>query len=394
MAEGIQIRLTHTGVSASNILVDDIRRATAGGRRGMPDEYVYLPAPTATTPNPSIIVTFGGLVPMSYERGDIRGYIDVGHLTATFIIGGQVQDASDGPVILTAVAGGVSPDKYTGTRDDSLFLINTTADRYQVTLPPGDTHLRQRVRVMDMMGTAVTNPITVVAAAGETINGNVTHTISHAYGRIELAWNQIAQDWFIPSLTIGGIGSFANPVFGDYLTSGLVLQTRGANPPSLKTFRDGLVLFAFIGTGATTKEAYFSVHILHDLKAGSTPSFHVHWAHIIEAPAGDIKWNIEMSYSQGYLAGSFGPSVVLSSVQTVGQQYEHHLTDDDDMLLPPAIASLLEPDGVLLCRVFRDPDDAADTFEDDAFLINIDMHYELGQVGTLERNRPYTSAGF
>lgn len=197
MAFGIQLRLTHTGVSPSNILIDDIRTDASGGRRGLPAEYVYLPAPTVAVPNPQITLTFGSLVPMSFERGDIRGYITQGLITAEFLVGGLLQDASDGPVILTATAGAPTPDAFTGTVNDSLFLVSTVNDAVQITLPAGAAHLRGRFRVIDIGGNASVNNIILVAAGGDTINGLATYTVATNNGLVEFVWDEVG-NWFIP----------------------------------------------------------------------------------------------------------------------------------------------------------------------------------------------------
>ena len=65
MAEGIQLRLTHTGVSASNLMLDDIRSEPS--RRGLTPEFVYLPAPP--------IRGAGGNDPVwAVWKGNIRQY--------------------------------------------------------------------------------------------------------------------------------------------------------------------------------------------------------------------------------------------------------------------------------------------------------------------------------
>lgn len=178
-------------------------------------------------------------------------------------------------------------------------------------------------------------------------------------------------------------------LFDDYTFAGLSLGF-GASPPDLEVFRDSLELRAFVGTGVLVEEAFFSVHYQHDFLAGSAPSFHIHWAHKIGAPSGNVKWQIAISSARGYGKDVFPAETVLSTVQAAGAQYEHSITDDDDMAIP----GTLEPDAISLCRIFRDPADAADTFEDDAFIHHIDVHYEIGQQGTDERNRPFTSMGF
>jgi len=180
------------------------------------------------------------------------------------------------------------------------------------------------------------------------------------------------------------------PVYDDYLTSGLSLGT-GASAPNLTVFRDGLEQNAFAGSGPV-EEAFFNVHMLHGLKAGTDLTFHIHWSHIIGSPSGDVKWGIEYSVARGYEVGVYPASTTLTTVHTAGAQYTHHITDDDDMTVTSGVE--IEPDSVIICRVFRDSSDVEDTFANDAYLFQIDMHYQRGSVGTLERNRPFTSAGF
>lgn len=204
MAEGIQLRLTHTGLSASNILIDDIRGGTSAGRRGLSPEYVYLPAPTTAVPNPQITITYGGAVPMSYERGDIRRYIDGGHLLSEFILGDQVLAGIEAIVTIVATAGAPSPDPYQGETGDLLYLVDSTNDQVNITLPPGATHATGKFRVIDLAGTASTNPITVTTPAGETINGAATYTLDLDNGAAEFVWNGTS-DWFLPVTVWGEI---------------------------------------------------------------------------------------------------------------------------------------------------------------------------------------------
>ena len=214
MAEGIQLRLTHTAQRASNILIDDIRGETSGGgRRGVSPEFIYVPAPTPANPNPQVTLTYGGAVPMSFERGDIRGFINNGDLTAEFIIGGLAQDASDGPVTIVAVAGGASPDVYNATKDDSLFLVDTTNDAVRINLPAGADHLKKRIRVIDVGGNAAVNNITTFAEAPNTIAGGVSDTLSIGNGDVEYIYNANGTDWF--SIVRGTGGPPAGPAGGD-----------------------------------------------------------------------------------------------------------------------------------------------------------------------------------
>lgn len=183
---------------------------------------------------------------------------------------------------------------------------------------------------------------------------------------------------YAPNLYITG------NLYSDYTVSGLALG-KGPSAPTLTTFRNGVDLPAFAGTGPTTEEGFFTIHILHDIKPETFPTFHVHWSHIIGAPSGDVKWNVEYTVARGYEEETYPVTTTLSTTNTAGAQYAHHITPDDDMVMIEDI----EPDMVILGRVYRDPTDVADTFANDAYLIQVDMHYQIGQIGTNQRNRPF-----
>ena len=175
-------------------------------------------------------------------------------------------------------------------------------------------------------------------------------------------------------------------VYDDYVISGLALKLRGVTDPDLVEFRNGLFLYAFDG-GTRVEEAYFSLHVLHGIKQGTTPTFHVHWSQNVASPSGNVKWQIDYSMAKGYGVSAFPAPTTLSVVQACPTQYYHMITDDDEM--PLADITELEPDTLILGRIYRDPTDAEDTSTDDAFLIQIDMHYQRDKLGTSDRNRVF-----
>lgn len=175
--------------------------------------------------------------------------------------------------------------------------------------------------------------------------------------------------------------------FNDYLNSGLSLPRIGANAPSLTTYRDGLFQLAFDG-GVSLNETWANIHILHDYKDGTKIYPHIHWSHIVGAPSGDVKWNIEYSVSKGHSGGTFGASTTVSVTQTAGAQYTHQIAEVSE---GDAIdATNLEPDSVVQFRVYRDPTDGADTFANDAYLIYFDCHVESDRILTNEKVSPFT----
>lgn len=186
--------------------------------------------------------------------------------------------------------------------------------------------------------------------------------------------------------------------YSDYTVSGTSVRN-GAVAPTFAVFNGGLYLPAFDKN--TEQSAHFTIHILHDIKKNSTPTFHIHWSHKIASGSytpdtQKVVWGVEYAIARGYGAGTFSNVRTLTATaQFAGAQYEHHMAGDDSTCqLHADDVAILEPDCVIIGRIFRKAADAADDFADDAFLIQIGMHYEIGQFGTVEKNRAFTAEGF
>jgi hypothetical protein len=197
------------------------------------------------------------------------------------------------------------------------------------------------------------------------------------------------------SIQNAGTDNAAVVGFEDFLFSGLNFTGQGPNSPTQKTFKDDIELPAFVGTGTKVEEGWFTIHLTHKLAANTNMTVHLHLTHNVASPSGNIKFYVDVMYARGYL-GTYGTQVTLSTTVTPATQYEHIITPDDDMTIVAntTFSDPLEVDGVLLGRVYRDPADAADTFANDVFLIQSDIHFSVGQFTTTERNRPFTNEGF
>jgi hypothetical protein len=180
--------------------------------------------------------------------------------------------------------------------------------------------------------------------------------------------------------------------FNDYLTSGLVLPKGGAGQPKLVEFRNGIYLTAFTGVGVTVEESWTSFHILHEYESGSKVYPHIHWTHNNASPSGDVVWKMDYSVSKGHSGGTFPSPTTISLQETAGPQYTHHVIETIEGNAIPSTD--LEPDSLIIARIYRDPTDANDTFEDDAFLLNVDLHYESDGSLTNEKVRPFTKKRF
>lgn len=176
--------------------------------------------------------------------------------------------------------------------------------------------------------------------------------------------------------------------WNDYEIDALALDISHATAPSRATFIGNLSGLAFIGTGVNIKDVECSIHIKHDYKFGTAVYPHVHWSHIIASPTGNVKWGIEYSVSKGHSKGTFPPTTTVYVTQAAGAQYTHQIVEVSDADVIPA--TNLEPDSVIKLRIFRDPADAEDTFENDAYLMFVDIHYQSDGVYTVEKVSPFT----
>lgn len=97
---GIFVRVTHTGATASGLLLQDIYPTTDGHtafRRAGP---VYVPV------NGSIDLTYTGEVAASFESGTIRGFVDLGYATA------EIKSVIVPAGSVTMFAGATAPTGY------------------------------------------------------------------------------------------------------------------------------------------------------------------------------------------------------------------------------------------------------------------------------------------
>ena len=171
----------------------------------------------------------------------------------------------------------------------------------------------------------------------------------------------------------------------DYIVSGLNIRLRGSSDPVLTEFRNGLYLYAFSGT-VGINEAYVGIHILHDWKPGTDIYPHIHWAHNDGAPSGDVVWQIDYSIAKGFNQEAFPAPTSITMQQAAGTQYYHQIVEASS----PIPASDIEADSVVLMRIYRDSGHGNDTFGNDAFLVQMDLHYESDGRRTNEKISTFT----
>jgi len=156
------------------------------------------------------------------------------------------------------------------------------------------------------------------------------------------------------------------------------LKLGGVNDPNfVKVLDDGLGstgLYAYAFDKTAEEEVFFAVQFPHKRKSGSNVRPHVHWMPT-GTDTGDVVWGLE--YSWANINAAFGNSTIITVTQTASGTVNTH-----QMALMDAITGTGKTSSsMMLCRVFRDATNVADTYDEDAALIEVDFHIEIDKMG-------------
>jgi len=149
-----------------------------------------------------------------------------------------------------------------------------------------------------------------------------------------------------------------------------------------------LYYLSFNGAGSTpVEEVYFTVQMPHDWKEGSDIYPHVHFSPT-DSNGGDtnsrtVRW--KLTYQWVNVDGTFGSSATINMDKAFVPNtsvWAHLLAGTAS----PVSGSGKTISSMLVCRLFRDPADAADDYPQDAAFLYFDIHYEGDTAGSRSRN--------
>ena len=165
-------------------------------------------------------------------------------------------------------------------------------------------------------------------------------------------------------------------VWNDLNIPGLAVRTAGINDPVLSSFGSTTKIYTF--SGSQMNEVFFTVQNTHGYKEGSSIEPHIHWAPMT-SPATSLNVRFGLDYQwQNYTAVfTATDSTVLATGATGTMGYKHQITSFGTLSgTDKSISS------VLVCRLYRLPADAADTYTGDVGLLSIDFHFESDSLGS------------
>lgn len=159
-----------------------------------------------------------------------------------------------------------------------------------------------------------------------------------------------------------------------------------ATDPDWVVFRNGIYAYSFPASGMT--ELWISFHINHFYKEGTVMYPHIHWT-TSGTNTGVVRWGVEYTLAKGYNRQPFPTSTTVYLQQAApGIAYQHMIAEDTVNAIIPATD--LEPDAIIMMRIFRDANHANDTCTDAAFGLQADIHFQVDNIATVNRNYPFS----
>lgn len=177
-----------------------------------------------------------------------------------------------------------------------------------------------------------------------------------------------------------------SPGWGDILGPFTGAKTTAATDPAWAVFRNGVYTYSF--SQNTMNELWLQFHLPHDYVAGTVIYPHIHWS-TAGTNTGVVRWGFEYTAAKGYSQEAF-PATTTAYVEqaATGTAYTHMI---GEVSLADAIPTThLEPDSIIMVRVFRDAAHANDTCTDAAFGFMCDLHYQKSGISTKNRNYPFS----
>ena len=182
-----------------------------------------------------------------------------------------------------------------------------------------------------------------------------------------LVWNGSA--WITP------------PSYWRDLTTELYTR-QGANAPTATAFQGGLIQYEFTSNQVRTVFANF--HVDHDYALGTKIYPHFHFSPKSNN-SGVVRIEFEWSFAKGHGQEAF-PSTTSKTLDftiPASSAYKHFVAELPEVDAIPGTD--IEPDTLILMRVSRLGNDAADTFPDSVWGFTADCHYQADTFGTPNR---------
>lgn len=191
---------------------------------------------------------------------------------------------------------------------------------------------------------------------GDYNNGN--YLVISDDGTLELVGDATTWDDLRIPITQTKLGGSKDPGFAKILDNGSGSQG----------------VFAVLFDKATEEEVYTAIQLPHNWREGSSIRAHFHWSPT-DTDTGDVVWGIE--YSWASIGETFGNTTLTTVTDTASGTADDHLMTSAIVIDGTGQGS----SSMIMCRLYRDAANEADTYDADAALLEFDVHYEVSSLG-------------
>lgn len=134
--------------------------------------------------------------------------------------------------------------------------------------------------------------------------------------------------------------------------------------------------YAFSGTAVVPDEVHSSMEILHGYKEGTDIRFHLHW-YPTNTTVANVKWQFRYTwFNRDTVPGA--AQTLTATEATSGVAWK----EQTSVFVLPGTGMTMG--SRLVFTIFRDAQDAADTYAFNAAVSDMGVHYEIDQVGSRE----------
>lgn len=190
---------------------------------------------------------------------------------------------------------------------------------------------------------------------------------------------------FTKVTTDGSLSYVGNATRWDDLKVPVSSTTKGGSKdPEFKILRNNSSQGVFIQwfDKDSEEELYFTAQMPHAWNEGTAIMPHIHWTAATDVGIDKVVWGLE--YTWANVGEVFSVPAIITGSNPVATYapvaaFEHAITSLGPITAPGKTLS-----SMLVCRIFRQAADSADTFAADAGLLEIDFHFQIDSDGSNE----------
>jgi len=131
-------------------------------------------------------------------------------------------------------------------------------------------------------------------------------------------------------------------------------------------------------------QVWVNYHIDHDIALETKLYPHVHWMPI-DNNTGIVRWGFEYTIAKGHGQSAFfqtTKTVYVNQAIPANSRFKHMIAEVSDV--DAILSSEIEPDSVVMMRVFRDGGN--DTYASGVRAWQADLHYQVARIGTVNKS--------